>query len=534
MTPAQVAAEIARLSQDALDEVMARIRRGQTSRSAIESALAQFRGPYYVLIAEALSERLHAAIGPAVVRNYPVGKITLSQALYAHHRAISLAAASTIAAHMKGPHSARELAKTLYEGYDFKPDTLKVIAALPKYLQVEFNRAKAAKLKTPALRAAYLQAINRAEAGAGMEELAKVLNVALQERNRFYANRIAQTELHRAYNQQRARDWMGQDWVQYLRIRLSATHPKVDICDYHAKVDQYGLGPGIYPKAAAPLPPYHPFCKCMISTVINIPASTKPRYKAKAQWTFLTQMPPEEAARVAGSRERLQRALDGETLETIYNEGKDALYQVQQVGDVPQDWRVAQQRINLLDLPPVDIIDLQGNEFGSDLSKAQLGKAADQYLRALQHGEGLLNTDTGWLLQINKTGRKKMGDNADLRPLEMQAVAGLEALVKAAVLVETHADYAHNNEYVANIHRLYAPLRIRGKLYRVKLTVKEYVGEGKKKNLHALAAVEIENALLGTVPTSAEASTLQSDQPTTGRTLSIKQLLDGASLLPPA
>ncbi|MBE2293577.1 MAG: hypothetical protein IAF00_01460, partial [Phycisphaerales bacterium] len=283
MTPAQVAAEIARLSQDALDEVMARIRRGQTSRSAIESALAQFRGPYYVLIAEALSERLHAAIGPAVVRNYPVGKITLSQALYAHHRAISLAAASTIAVHMKGPHSARELAKTLYEGYDFKPDTLKVIAALPKYLQVEFDRAKAAKLKTPALRAAYLQAINRAEAGAGMDALEKVLNVALQERNRFFANRIAQTELHRAYSQQRARDLMGQERIQYLQIRLSSTHPKVDICDYHAHVDQYGLGPGVYPKAAAPLPPFHPFCRCLLSPVVNLPTTTQPRYNPNAE-----------------------------------------------------------------------------------------------------------------------------------------------------------------------------------------------------------------------------------------------------------
>ena len=36
MTPAQVAAEIARLSQDAFDDVIARIRRGQTSRSAID------------------------------------------------------------------------------------------------------------------------------------------------------------------------------------------------------------------------------------------------------------------------------------------------------------------------------------------------------------------------------------------------------------------------------------------------------------------------------------------------------------------
>jgi hypothetical protein len=156
---------------------------------------------------------------------------------------------------MKGLHSAQELRKALYEGYNFQDDPLKIIQPLPKYLQVEFDKFKAAQLKTPALRAAYLEAIRRAEAGAGMEAIEKQLRIAFYERNRYFANRIARTELHRAYTDQQARELMDQDRIQYVQIRLSSKHPKPDICDLHAQVDRYGLGPGIYPKADAPKPP---------------------------------------------------------------------------------------------------------------------------------------------------------------------------------------------------------------------------------------------------------------------------------------
>lgn len=41
-----------------------------------------------------------------------------------------------------------------------------------------------------------------------------------------------------------------------------------------------------------------------------------------------------------GSYAKLERAKDGQSLEDIYNEGKDALYQWQRVGDVGQDRRM--------------------------------------------------------------------------------------------------------------------------------------------------------------------------------------------------
>ena len=125
---------------------------------------------------------------------------------------------------------------------------------------------------------------------------------------------------------------MGQERIQYLQIRLSSKHPRVDVCDYHAGVDKYGLGPGVYPKAEAPLPPYHPNCFCLAAPMVALDPKAKPRLDPKAERAFLAGLPPKQAARVAGSRERLQRALDGESLEDIYNAGKDEPYKWRRAG----------------------------------------------------------------------------------------------------------------------------------------------------------------------------------------------------------
>lgn len=181
--------------------------------------------------------------------------------------------------------------------------------------------------------------------------------------------------------------------------------------------------------------------------------------------------------------------------------------------------------------PDVTAVELSGFEFGENLNRVGLAKAADVLLRKMQTlpVSAIHNQDTGWDLQINKKGRGKMGDNGDLKASDSQAVAGLLYLVHHAVLAESHADYEHQNEHVKAIHRLYAPVLIGDVLYRVKLTVKDFVlNDGtKKKNLHALETVELEqgNALLGTVPSDVKQGRAQ---PTTGRTVSIANLMRGA------
>jgi hypothetical protein len=190
------------------------------------------------------------------------------------------------------------------------------------------------------------------------------------------------------------------------------------------------------------------------------------------------------------------------------------------------------QRPGLFKHDPVQVTELTGNEFGESLSKKELGQAADLLLRTLQKGDGLTNADTGWVFRINKNARKKMGDNSDLSAAESKSVAGIEGIVRSAVLAENHPDLEHGNPQVETIHRLYVPVTIEGVLYRIKLTAKSFIPEsGKARVLHALSAAEIDCALLGTVPAyETGIPSKPQAQPTTGRTVTITELLKNATM----
>lgn len=328
-------------AEAAFQALLIRIRNGEKPQPAIAAVMRQFNAGVTGGLAEVFSALLSTSIGVAEMRDWPVGKVKLSDVLYTNAQAVSATTRTIIEAHMKGPQAARELAKALYEGYDFKADPLDVagkLETLPKYLKVEFNKAMAAKLKTPALRAAYLQAIAEQEKGKGTEALQRVLQTAFYERNRYYANRIARTELHRAYTDQQSRELMGQDRIEYVQLRLSSKHPKTDICDYHAKVNLYGMGAGVYPKADAPKPPFHPHCYCLLSPKIDLSPKLKPRFNPDAERAFMASLPFNEARQVAGSIDKRERILAGKaTVEEVYNEGKDELYKWKRVGDVGQD-----------------------------------------------------------------------------------------------------------------------------------------------------------------------------------------------------
>lgn len=141
--------------------------------------------------------------------------------------------------------------------------------------------------------------------------------------------------MHCNYTDQQARELLAEDRIEYVQIRLSSKHPKTDICDRHAKLDAWGLGPGVYPKAEAPKPPFHPHCYCLTAPRIDLAPKKPPRFKPDAERKFLEKLPAKEARAVAGSWEKLAHTTKGgETLEDIYNEGKDPLYLWRRVGDV--------------------------------------------------------------------------------------------------------------------------------------------------------------------------------------------------------
>lgn len=88
---------------------------------------------------------------------------------------------------------------------------------------------------------------------------------------RYTIDRIANTELVRAYSRGRARTMrfieedFGDEVAIYVKVLTSPMHPKPDICD--ALVGTYRLG-------QAPIPPHHPNCICLYQEEIR-PANKK-------------------------------------------------------------------------------------------------------------------------------------------------------------------------------------------------------------------------------------------------------------------
>lgn len=269
-----------------------------TPREAIAAAQAKFSGAFAAELAQAFSDLLQASIGTAQVLAMPVGEITLSARLYAHAQQVTNEVAALVREHARGITQARELSRRLYDGYDPKDGIQRPLEGtargeLPKALRTltedmparrelttlqVAGQQQAARLKSQALRAAYLESFKAWEDGAGQEALKKRLQVAQREKNRFLADRIAQTELSRAHQTEVAGLLMDDTETTVVQVRLNPAHPKTDICDLHGRADLWGLGPGNYPKAEAPVPPYHPFCllgDTLITTAGRITAVSK-------------------------------------------------------------------------------------------------------------------------------------------------------------------------------------------------------------------------------------------------------------------
>ena len=88
----------------------------------------------------------------------------------------------------------------------------------------------------------------------------------------------------------------------------------------------------MYPKTDAPKLLFDPHCYCLLSPKIDLNPKLKPRLNPKTEQAFLAGLPGNEAAQVARSLEKHDRILAGKaTVEEVYNEGKDELYQWRRV-----------------------------------------------------------------------------------------------------------------------------------------------------------------------------------------------------------
>jgi hypothetical protein len=347
-------AEIDAAVEKAFEELMRRIRAGEDPRDAVAAAMDSFSGEYAEILAAGLAVTMAESVGTASVMDRPIGPINLSRRMYAEAEATSAVVRSVVQDHARGFQDTRELALDLFEGYEFRETEVLRLAKnnpeLPKYmrqallddpgvtsgLRRAFARLQVEGLRTPELRTAYrdvLEAIDAVELGAGDAHLERKLRTAFYERMRYFAKRIAETELHREFSARTALEILSDADVKYVQWRLSPMHPVEDICDYFAGVDLYGLGPGVYPKELAPVAPAHPHCKCVLSPRLDLnDREISPRDDADSRFFSARSLKAQRL--IAGSKDKLDRIKRGTSAWEVHNARIDPEYRVKRAKDI--------------------------------------------------------------------------------------------------------------------------------------------------------------------------------------------------------
>jgi len=138
------------------------------------------------------------------------------------------------------------------------------------------------------------------------------------------------------------------------------------------------------------------------------------------------------------------------------------------------------------------------------------------------------NEDTGWDVDITRVGVKKSLDGGGTM-VRAEIVANLPALLRNAILVESHSD-RRDRSGVASVHRFYAPFMLDGRMNRVKLTVREYT-DGARRH-YAVDYLEIDGPdVLNVFPGDADGAARPTGTPP-GPTIKMGDLLRGVNAAP--
>lgn len=237
------------------------------------------------------------SISQAMSESWAGDDLTLSKRLYRRSSTIRNEVADTIKQALKTNKTVKGLAKSIFDGYGkggIIPE-----ASIPKFLRklADINisgeatpeakrkqrellrsvKGKIARLDTPYVRAAYNEVATAVEDGNEVR-LQKAIYTATQEKARYHAERIARTENARAYADGQMNRYLDDEDVVAFQWKLSANHPRYDICDFYANADLYGLGKGVYPKDKFPNLPAHPHCMCHIKPMTELDIDINKRH----------------------------------------------------------------------------------------------------------------------------------------------------------------------------------------------------------------------------------------------------------------
>ena len=332
--------EAAKLYERVLDRYMKLPRDKWTAKSLrdmIEEELSSYNrklsplieGAVYGLLAESLRGENLPSILPT--------SLELSNLLYKNSKEVASNTYRVLREDIKAQKAIRDLAMALYEGYGFKDkEVLDPFKRLPKYMRRELKKASVSQqviqqveaLKTKGLKAGYNGILKALQDHTG-RSLENAVKVALEERSRYYALRIAATETARSSRLSEAYGYLTDEGIELVRYQMNPTHPFPDICDALAKAD-FGFGPGIYPKDKMVALPAHPFCGCRYYPIYS--GRKKKPGKFSGWETALRNMKPYEQVRALGSREAWLEWKSGTPAEEIWN-SKRPRYPVAPVKD---------------------------------------------------------------------------------------------------------------------------------------------------------------------------------------------------------
>jgi len=154
-------------------------------------------------------------------------------------------------------------------------------------------------------------AVPRDVAGkVGMAQAATVAQAAvralMETEGSPYDNalRLFRTEINRAHGEAYMRGAEQHPDVLGFKYLLSPRHPRPDICDMHASVNRYGLGPGVYPSRAKTPWPAHPNTLSFVVVVFRDEVTAADRAGKQDRIAWLKAQPPGIQEGVLASRKK--------------------------------------------------------------------------------------------------------------------------------------------------------------------------------------------------------------------------------------
>jgi hypothetical protein len=148
-------------------------------------------------------------------------------------------------------------------------------------------------------------------ATASAEQVESAVEYASYYKQRYNAERIARTEMTKAYGDASFSDALYDEDIIGVQFLLSSAHgaEDYDICDVHCGADLYGMGAGCYPKTSAPKYPFHPHCMCGLTTIMRgetdadgdvIPEASAKDYDPKQVKKYLSSLGETERRELLG------------------------------------------------------------------------------------------------------------------------------------------------------------------------------------------------------------------------------------------